>query len=336
MKVLVTGAPGWLGNRFLEVIAHGFEGEGSAADWDVRCLIHPKTSATSLQALQFPRTTLVEGDVTRPDTLGAAANGVDLVIHLAGIVHPLRVAEWDEVNAYGTRNLLAAAVAGGARRFVLISSDAVGGIRAPGSPLMTEADPPTPHGRYGRSKVAAEDWMRRVASRIETVVLRPFWFHGPHQPSRQTRFYRMMRSGRPFLFGDGRNLRSLSSTDNVCDALLRAATHPSAAGQTYWIADRRPYTTLEIYETIAELVGVDRLRPRRLPALVSAMCRLVDVAIQGARRYVSEIHVAGKMDRDIAAICDKARREIGYEPRIDLREGTRRAIAWCERNGQPV
>ena len=58
--------------------------------------------------------------------------------------------------------------------------------------------------------------------------------------------------------------------------------------------------------------------------------------IQGAKQYVPEIHVAGKMDRDIAATSDKARREIGYGPRIDLREGTRRAIAWCRANGELI
>jgi nucleoside-diphosphate-sugar epimerase len=334
MRWLVTGAPGWLGTRLIEVLAHGFEGEGPAERPEVRCLVLPGIDVAAIEALGA-RFSVQRGDLTRPETLAEAVRGVDVVLHLAGIVHPQRPAEFEALNSRGTLNLLEAASAAGVKRLVLISSDAVAGIRAPGSPLMREEDAPAPHGEYGRSKARAERWAREfhAAGRIETVVLRPFWFYGPHQPARQTRFFKMIASGHPVLFGAGNNLRSLSATDNVCEGLLLAARVPEAAGQTYWIGDARPYPSMEIYETIAELLGVSRLRPRRLPSLVSWGCRIADRVLQAPGVLVSEIHVAGKMDRDIAGSIDKARRELGYTPRLELREGMRRSIEWCRSRG---
>ncbi len=75
---------------------------------------------------------------------------------------------------------------------------------------------------------------------IETVLVRPPWFYGPNQPPRQTLFFRMIRAGKAPIVGSGRNLRSMSYIDNLCQGLLLAAMTPRANGQTYWIADRRP------------------------------------------------------------------------------------------------
>jgi nucleoside-diphosphate-sugar epimerase len=334
MRVFVTGAPGWLGTRLVEVLAHGFDGERLVDAESVRCLVLPGIDASSIEALG-ERFEVVRGDVTKPETLAAAVKDVDVVLHLAGIVHPKKPGDFDALNAEGTRTLLDVASRAGAKRLVLISSDAVAGIRAPRTALMEEEDPVEPHGSYGRSKAKAEVHAREfhAAGRIETVILRPFWFYGPHQPPRQTRFFKMIQAGNPVMFGDGRNQRSLSATDNVCDALLRAASVPGAAGETYWIADERVYTSNEIYETIAELLGVKALRPRRIPGLVSWGCRNTDAVLQALGIFVSEIHVAGKMDRDIAGSIEKAKRELGYRPRVGMREGMQRSIEWCRAKG---
>lgn len=170
------------------------------------------------------------------------------------------------------------------------------------------------------------DAQRRGA--IETTILRPCWFYGPGQPERQTRFFKMIQKGRPVMFGDGHNQRSMSYVDNTVDALMLVLENEKAVGQTYWIADERPYRTVEIYATVAEILQVD-LKPRRVPSLVSQTCRVVDKLLQSANTYVQEIHVAGEMDQNIVCDIGKARRELGYEPKIGLREGMRRSLEWC-------
>ncbi|MDD5156312.1 MAG: hypothetical protein PHF11_07530, partial [Candidatus Omnitrophica bacterium] len=110
-----------------------------------------------------------------------------------------------------------------------------------------------------------------------------------------------------------------------------AATRKEAVGQTYWIADARPYTTLEIYSAVAELLEVKNFKPKFLPGFSSEIFLRADKILQAAGTYQTEIHVAGEMNKDIACSIDKARAELGYDPKVELKEGMRRSIAWCRK-----
>src|SRR5256712_1138470 len=112
---------------------------------------------------------------------------------------------------------------------------------------------------YGRPKMlmdlGGQDGQRR--GQIETVIIGPPWFCGPNQPPRQTQFFRMIRTGKAPIVGSGQNLRSMSYIDNLCQGLLLAASVERAAGQTYWLADRRPYSMNEIIDTIERLLETE-------------------------------------------------------------------------------
>src|SRR5512137_826456 len=99
---------------------------------------------------------VVRGDVSRPESLPEAVAGVDVVVHLAGLVKAVTPAELFAVNARGTRDLAVAAAAAGRPRFVLVSSLAAAGPSRPGHP-RTEDQAPAPVSDYGRSKLAAEE-----------------------------------------------------------------------------------------------------------------------------------------------------------------------------------
>ncbi len=339
MRVLINGVPGWLGNRFLEILTHGYEGKGAPTDWKVRCLIMQGADERSLTDLgSLAQVEKVYGDVRHPETLNQALRDVDVVFHLVGIIHPRSVREFEEINVNGTRNMLQAATEAGVRRFVHVSSNSVGGTNLSRDQLLKETDIPRPYMNYGRSKYAAEKLVQEWAHsrRREFSILRPCWYYGPNQPDRQTTFFRMIKKGNPILFGDGTNLRSMTYLDNLVQAMMLAATKPEAVGQTYWIADERPYTTKEIYETIAELLNVKSFKPRYLPGIVSEMCLAADVVLQALGAYIKEIHVAGEMNKDIACSNEKAIRELGYKPSVGLREGMRRSMDWCLKHGQVI
>ena len=339
MKILCTGVPGWLGNRFLEILTDGPDGKGAADGWEIRLLILPGSDTSFVRQLPGPRKVeCASGDVRDPASLKKVLEGVDIVFHMAGVIHPRRIRELYDINVRGTENVLAAAAENGVRRLVFISSNSVGGVNRAPDALMKETDPPRPYMHYGMSKHLAERAVRRRqdAGGMETVILRPCWYYGPNQPPRQTTFFKMIKKGNPIIFGDGKNLRSMTYLDNLCEAMLLAASEPRANGQTYWIADERPYTTNEIYETIAELLEVRNFRPRRAPSLVSEGCLAADFLLQAAGLYVKEIHVAGEMNKNIACDIRKARSELGYAPRIGLREGMRISIEWCRRHGLDI
>ncbi len=329
-NTLITGAPGWLGNRLVEVLTdsrHELQCYSSFSERNVRCLILPSIDSTSIDKFSIEK---IHGDILNIQSLKEAMKGVETVFHLVGIIHPKKVSDFYKINRDGLKNVLDAAVQAGVKRIVIISSNSPAGVNKKRSLLLHEDDTPNPYKHYGKSKLEAErlalDFHKR--GDIEVVILRPCWFYGPGQPARQTRFFQMIKKGNPLIFGDGKNLRSMSYLDNTIQGLLLAESSEKAPGNIYWIADEKPYTTLEIYETIADLLQVN-LKPRFLPRFVSWGCEQVDDILQSIGLYSTDFHVAGEMVYDIACSIKKAQDELGYNPIIDLQEGMRRSIEWC-------
>jgi nucleoside-diphosphate-sugar epimerase len=331
---VVTGAPGWLGTSPVEALAKGVSFRSiTVAPRRVRCVAVPDADITTLAALG-PNVEVVRADLREARALEGVCDGATTVFHAAGIVHPRRVKDLYTINVDGTRNILGAAIASKAKRFIYVSSNSPAGLNETAGRLMSEQDPPRPYLNYGLSKLQAE-WVVNDAfraGRIETAIARPCWFYGPHQPARQTKFLRMIKGGRPIVLGLGGNLRSLTYVDNAIQGLLLLESVEKAAGQTYWIADQRPYSFIEILETVAKILEVD-IRPRYLPSVGSDVARFVDSLLQMAGLYQQEIHVAGELAASIAVSIGAARRDLGYQPEIELEEGMRRSIAWCRANG---
>jgi nucleoside-diphosphate-sugar epimerase len=331
---VVTGAPGWLGTSLVKALAHGASFRSiTVAPRRVRCVVLAHADVGALEALG-PNVEVVRADLRDARTLEGVCAGATTVFHAAGIVHPRRVKELYDINVDGTRNILNAAIAGGAKRFLFVSSNSPAGLNETAGRLMSEEDPPRPYLNYGLSKLQAE-WVVNDAfrgGRIETAIARPCWFYGPEQPARQTRFFRMIKGGRPIVLGRGSNLRSLTYVDNAIQGLLLLEAVEKASGGTYWITDRRPYSFIEILETVAKILRVE-IRPRYLPSVGSDIARFVDSLLQMAGLYQQEIHVAGELTASIAVSIDAARRDLGYDPEVELEQGMRRSIEWCQENG---
>ncbi|MAE65815.1 MAG: hypothetical protein CMJ18_16215 [Phycisphaeraceae bacterium] len=344
---VVTGAAGWLGSRFVELLAGGAWEHptlNALAPSKIRCLVLPGQDAALLRALG-DRIQIVEGDIRKPEDcrslLDGAADGV--LVHTAGIIHPGRVREFYDINVDGTRNLLDAATAAGARRAVIMSSNSPIGCNPHVDHQFDEDSPYNPYMHYGRSKMRMEHVIQGFseAGSLETATIRAPWFYGPNQPPRQTLFFTMIREGKAPIVGSGRNRRSMSYVDNLSQGLALAAVVPAAAGRTYWIADERPYSMNEIVDTVerllAEEFGFDVVGKRmRLPGFAGDVARVVDRCLQATGLYHQKIHVLSEMNQTIACTVDRARAELGYQPRIELEEGMRRSIQWCLDQGLAI
>lgn len=346
--VLVTGATGWLGLNLVHALAHGL------ADVDrlkrpqpglkIRCLVLPGAETSRLEAVS-DRVEVVPGDVrSLKDCRRFCAGAAGAVLfHTAGIIHPKRVSEFYRVNVQGTADLLDAAAESGVRRAVVASSNSPCGCNPHPDHRFDEASPYRPYMNYGRSKMLMEQTVLDTGrlGRIETVVVRPPWFYGPHQPPRQSLFFQMIRAGKFPQVGPGDNLRSMVYIDNLCQGFLLAALVDPAAGETYWIADRRPYSMTEIVETTRRVLESE-LRVQcspgrvRLPSVVGRIAWFADAAIQGVGLYHPKVHVLSEMGRSIACSVAKARRELGYEPTVELEEGMTRSVRWVVRNGMTI
>ena len=312
MRVLVTGGTGWIGGRVVtELLQDGHE---------VRVL--------ALLGEPPGDVALMHGDIRDAARVASAVDGVDAIVHCAAVIHPRQAPEFREVNAAGTALLVDAAAAAGVGRLVHVSSNAAAGFQRERDVLLTEDDPPRPRGGYGRSKAEAESIVRKAHARgaLETVIARPCRCYGRGQPPRVERVFEMVRSGRVPVFGDGGALRSMSSVDDVARVLVQCLDDPAAAGETFWIADERPYTTIEAFEAMAAAAGVP-LRVRRLPRAGARACEALDLGLERLGAYSMSLHLAGESTHHIGCSVEKAKRALGFEPRDDLVGGFRAALA---------
>lgn len=342
--VLVTGAAGWLGSRLVEALVRGLpEHEASRepqANLRIRALLLPRQDAAPLRKLSG-KIEVVTGDIR--NATGCAKLCVDakgaVLFHTAGIIHPRCVREFYEINRDGTVNLLDAAIASGVKRAVIVSSNSPCGCNPHPDHLFDELSPYRPYMHYGRSKMEMELAVRARADKIETVIIRAPWFYGPNQPPRQTLFFKMIRDGKAPIVGSGNNLRSMAYVDNLCQGLILAATTERAVGQTYWIADCRPYNMNEIVDTIERLLETEfghkcAHKRMRLPGLASEVAWLADKTLQALGLYHQKIHVLSEMNKTIVCSVAKAQCELGYKPSVALEEGMRRSLKWCAEHGQ--
>lgn len=344
-KVIVTGALGWLGFSLVESLVKGLAGHDALRepfpDLRLRCLVLPEQYAAPLKAIS-ESIEVITGDIRNPADCARLCQdfrGATL-FHTAGTIHPRKVSEFYEINVEGTSRLLDAAIQAGIKRAVVVSSNSPCGCNPHPDHLFDEYSPYHPYMNYGRSKMRMELAVqeRQQQGTIETVIVRPPWFYGPNQPPRQTLFFQMIRDGKAPIVGSGKNLRSMGYIENLCQGLLLAALTDKANGQTYWIADQRPYSMNEIIDTVEQLLENEfkqkcAHKRMRLPGFASEIAFVADASLQKLGIYHQKIHVLSEMNKYIACSIGKAEKELGYHPTVALEEGMRRSLAWCVARG---
>jgi nucleoside-diphosphate-sugar epimerase len=151
----------------------------------------------------------------------------------------------------------------------------------------------------------------------------------------------MIKNGKFPLLGDGSNRRSMGYVDSLAQGLLLCGGVPDAAGRTYWLADERAYPMSEIVATVKAVLKEDfgiavSSTDLCLPSVIADIARIIDAGLQAAGLYHQKMHVLSEMNLTIACNISRAKAELGYSPLVDLREGMRRSIAWCLKQGYKI
>src|SRR5258708_11170404 len=326
MKVLVTGATGLLGGHLIKELQQRHE--------QIRALVLPLENADQLveQGVE-----VVRGDITDASTLGPAVKGIELIFHLAvmmGVWRPL--AAYRLVNVTGSANLYQAAQQAGVRRFVHTSSHTVYGLGY--GRFLTEQDALRPDpDPYSLTKAEGDRLMRRLllSSQVETVILRPGTFFGPGDRLHFGRMAQKVKDGKGLILGRGDNALPFCYVTDVVQGFLLAAYHEHAPGNVYNITNDRPLTQLEMFNAIADAVG--GVRPRlHLPYVPiyygSIVAEKVVAPLTRTNPVGTQLRVL-LFGIDNRHIVEKARRELGYEPKVDLREGIQLAAEWFNAGG---
>jgi nucleoside-diphosphate-sugar epimerase len=321
VEVLVTGGNGLLGLHLVAALRERGD--------DVRVLALPREDAAWLEERGIA---VYRGDIREPETLAAPMRGVESVVHLAAMIRFWRPMEdYYAVNVAGTENVCRAALTEGIRRFVHVSSLMVYGI-APGK-VVREDFPLKPlREPYALTKAEGDKVVQRmiVENRLPAVIIRPGIFFGPGDQLNFGRIADRLRAGKGIIIGSGRNAVPFVYVTDVVQGLLLALDREQAVGEAYNVSNDRPLTQQQLLQAIAHEIDA---RPPRFHVPYGALYAAGYVAerfatITKSQEPLVTRHGVSLFGMDNRHSIEKARRELGYKPRVALEEGVRLAAVW--------
>jgi nucleoside-diphosphate-sugar epimerase len=325
---LVTGATGFIGGRLAERLA--------AEGYQVRCLARSTSDTSRLDRLDVE---IATGDLTRPDTVAAAAQGCSYVFHCGALVSDwATAAEIARINVGGTKNLLDASVDTSVERFIHFSTTDVYGY--PGGANVDETYAGTRFRNwYSETKREAEAEVRRVqqAGALDTVILRPATVYGPGSVDVVGGIARAIRDGNMLLVDRGRAIAGLVYVDNLIDAALLALRHDAAPGHAFNASDGLDITWKEFTDGLAAGLGSSEVRWSLPYWMANGIGFSLEHGYRALRKTTrlqtrpllsrQAVHVLGT-NQDFSN--RKARELLGWEPRVDYAAGLEATLDWLK------
>lgn len=344
MKILVTGASGFIGSFIVE--------EGLRRGYSVWAAVRPSSSRRYLKDKNIQ---LVEFDLEHPEVLRvqlaacrARMGAWDVVVHAAGATKCVRREDFFRTNTEGTRHLVEGLRQAGMMpgKFVFISSLSVyGAIRenpvrksSPDCPWVyapiREEDTPHPNTAYGESKLEAECYLKQQSD-LPYVILRPTGVYGP----RERDYFMMAKSIRQhsdFTVGYKPQEITFVYVRDLVQAVFLAAEKNEICRREYFITDGEVYHS----ETFSDLIAAELGHPFfvRIKApvwLLRLVCTVAGAwsAWQGRTVTLNRDKFHILKQRNWQCDIEPARRELGYRPRYSLAEGVRETITWYKKEG---
>jgi nucleoside-diphosphate-sugar epimerase len=272
----------------------------------------------------------LRGDVRDRERVRELVAGADVVIHAAAAL-PIQASRESirSVNVGGTENVLQAARDAGVQRVVLISSTAVYGV--PEKHPIEEDDPLVGVGWYGESKIDAEGLCRVAA--VETTIVRPKTFIGPERLGVFEILFDWIREGRRiYILGQGYNRYQLLAVEDLVDAIVRAATVPEAARQTFNVGATEFGTVRSDLQALIDHAGsTSRLRPVPVKPAELALRALELLKVSPlAEWHYKTAH------KDSFVDVTRAQRVLGWQPRLSNREALLETYDWYLANRERV
>ncbi len=303
LKVLVTGAAGFIGRGLCDTLA--------SRGVDVVPTVRGAPVGDEIAV----------GDIGQEtDWRGALATQPEVVVHLAARVHLMKDDEADPLESYravnveGSLNLARQAAAAGVERLVYLSSIKVNGeTSSVGKPFKAD-DKPAPQDPYGISKHEAEQMLCQIATEtgMEVVIIRPPLVYGPGVKGNFALLVRWIRKGIPLPLGAVHNKRSLIALENLVDFIALCAEperSPRAANKVFLISDGEDVSTTELFHKVANAYNAT---PRLLPIPVSW--------IQVFARLLGKRVVADRLLGSLVVDSSKARDLVGWKPVVSMDE----------------
>ena len=336
MKILITGASGFIGSFIVEeALRRGFETWAAVR------------GSSSRQFLTDPRINFVELNLSSEEQLTEQLRGLqfDYVVHAAGVTKCLNKQDFHRINTEGTQHLVRVLMALQMRikRFVYISSLSIMGAIREQQPYteICESDEARPNTAYGQSKLEAEQWLANLPLYLEGdggrlfpyVILRPTGVYGPRE-----RDYFMMaksiQSHTDFAVGYKQQDITFVYVTDVVQAVFLAC-EKGVTGRRYFLSDGEVYQS----STFSNLIRRELGNPWwiRITAPIWVL-RIVTFVGEYVGRLTGKVTALNNdkynimRQRNWRCDIEPARKELGYEPKVKLEEGVRRSIKWYKDN----
>ncbi len=300
-SVLITGGEGRLGRALSRrLLEKGFK---------VKALVKNRESVHTLPGGVIPYV----GDVRNEQGLREACRGVDIVYHLAAVVSQYRysAAEISRINAEGTGNMLEVSEEEGVERFIFSSSIDVYGIRRQG--YLDEHSAVRPTDAYGRSKHLAEQIISKHS--VDYTIFRLANIYGRGFEGSFFKLFRLIRDGKAYIIGSGRNHLALVHVDDAVNALILAAVKKNA-GRIYNLSDGARHTQEELMGLAANLMGVERPR-RHISAFIAKVF---------AKRHGIDTDELRFLTSDREINISLVKKELGFSPSVGIEKGGRELV----------
>lgn len=305
MKVLVTGATGFVGRALLARLQQ----DGH------------QTIAAVRSTPDFDQTWV--GEIDAQTDWEKVLSNCDVVVHAAARVHQMRdgaidsLGEFRRVNTAGTHNLAHQAAAAGVKRLIFISTIKVNGEFTVAGNAFTSDDAPAPVDPYGISKHEAEQLLSQVAyeTDMEVVIIRPPLVYGYGVKANFESMLRLLVQGVPLpLAAVTENRRSLVALDNLVDLIVTCLNHPVAANQTFLVSDGEDLSTADLLRRMGAAMG----HPAHLFYMPTGLLKFGASVLNMQGLYQ---RVCSSLQLDIS----KTRHLLGWAPPVSVDEGLRRA-----------
>ena len=326
MRYLITGATGFIGPYLIQRL--------TALGHHCRCLVRPGSDTARLKdfAVEF-----VTGDITDKHTLNGIAQGVDVLVHMATLGHMSNYiageSRFNAVNVQGTVNVMNVALSAGVKKIVHCSTVAAMGIcrEIP----ATEESVCRPHHLYGRSKLRAEQEVLGMVKQegLPAVIIRFSMVYGPGDRRDIFRLVRMAKRGLFPIVGSKPKLTPLIHATDAVSGIL-AAADSGKIGEIYIITNKQSEPFDKIRAIIQEALGVNRI-PLYVPEWAAlTLATIIEKTFSLARKTppVSRKNIESTL-ADRVFSTEKARKELGFSPKIDPENGLRETVEWYKGKG---
>jgi len=321
MKILITGATGYLGPDLIQRLrAHAFK---------IHCLIRDEKKLQNINNLYELSYTI--GDLTNPETIINLTKDIDYVVHLAVLApdqkHTYSIEEYRQVNVQGTENLLKECLRNPVKKIICFSSSAAVGLV--NSKIIDESTTCNPKTEYGISKYESDILVKRYSEEhnLPIITLRFTHIYGPGEKRDFLRIVRLINKGILPIIGFGENLYPAVYKDDAISSIL-LALQKGKIGHLYNISGKNSYDLRLIIKYVKSELGIVRLPLwiPKYPALFFLKClELLGIPFPIASKNIKFVTAARRFS------IEKAKKELGYSPKIDILEGIKKTIEYYKR-----